>query len=201
MHNYKTAMAIATAVSLSLSAGLLSAGDAKHENHAEQSKSGEIREADVLGGGDSMARTKPNFEQLDRNDDGEIDEEELSAYRDGSGGQSGSQSDMMQKYDKDDSGTLSQAEMQQAMQAEGTVQVDADSVTVVETGGSSFDELDRNNDGELDQEELSSAGATAVGQSGSEDRSQQMMQDYDEDRSGTLNEEEMRRAQEGSRQN
>lgn len=74
-------------------------------------------ESPGIGGADSMARTQPNFNELDSNRDGELDEEELNAYGSTAVGQSGTENrsqQMMRDYDRDRSGTLNEDEMRQA---------------------------------------------------------------------------------------
>ncbi|MCL7945381.1 EF-hand domain-containing protein [Marinobacter sp. ATCH36] len=59
--------------------------------------------------------------------------------------------------------------------------------------GADFDELDRNKDGELDEDELNRFGATAAGSSdnqGDKDRGERMMKQYDRDDDGSVTKEE-----------
>lgn len=58
-----------------------------------------------------------------------------------------------------------------------------------------FEQLDQDRDGQLDQEELSAYGSTAAGQSTSgtepSDRGERLMEQLDEDRNGYVDEEEL----------
>ncbi|MFN2361618.1 MAG: EF-hand domain-containing protein [Marinobacter sp.] len=59
--------------------------------------------------------------------------------------------------------------------------------------GGDFDELDRNKDGELDEDELNRFGATAAGSSGNQgdkDHGKRMMKQYDRDDDGSVTKEE-----------
>lgn len=60
--------------------------------------------------------------------------------------------------------------------------------------GLSFDELDRNGDGKLDEDELNRYGSTAAGneQSRDTDQGEQMLERYDSDNDGALTEEELK---------
>lgn len=60
--------------------------------------------------------------------------------------------------------------------------------------GLSFDELDRNSDGKLDEDELNRYGSTAAGnaQSRDTDQGEQMLERYDSDNDGALTEEELK---------
>lgn len=59
----------------------------------------------------------------------------------------------------------------------------------------SFDDLDRNQDGQLDEEELNVWGSTAAGSEtdnqGDQDRGERMMQRYDHDGDGAISKDEM----------
>jgi hypothetical protein len=61
----------------------------------------------------------------------------------------------------------------------------------------SFDDLDRNQDGQLDEDELNTWGSTAAGSATGdqvdEDRGERMMQRYDRDGDGSVSQDEMDR--------
>lgn len=130
MSNYKTAIAIATAASLSLGAGLLSAADETDSKSQQDSASYEdVHEENV--GVQLQPSFEPNFERLDANQDGELDESELDAYGATAAGQGDSEAQdqkqnrsqnsgdqLMDRYDTDRSGTVSEEELQQGYQAD-----------------------------------------------------------------------------------
>lgn len=155
MYKYKTAIAIATAASLSLSAGFLSAADGSgsesgptepgvsteqqgsqksQADQAGQNQQGSASYEDVHEenvGVQLQPSFEPNFERLDTNQDGELDESELDAYGATAAGQGDSDAQeqkqnrsqnsgdqLMDRYDTDRSGTVSEEELQQGYQAD-----------------------------------------------------------------------------------
>jgi hypothetical protein len=113
----KTVIAIASAASLSLLAGPLAVADTSDDKHMEKSGSGASTSMDTAQVPDPDYA--PDFNELDQNQDGQIDEDELNMYGStaaGQSGQTGSQDyseDMMKRYDQDGDGSISEQEMQQ----------------------------------------------------------------------------------------
>lgn len=83
----------------------------------------------------------------------------------------------------------SQAERQQDMETGGQ------GTTAGTQGAQSFDELDQNQDGKLDEEELNVWGSTAAGGASGDqdgkDHSERMLQRYDHDGDGAISKDEM----------
>lgn len=64
-------------------------------------------EANAMGGQGQQAGSQQSFTELDRNDDGQLDEEELGQMDQGSQGAS---EDILSEYDDNDDGQISEAE-------------------------------------------------------------------------------------------
>lgn len=92
----------------------------------------------------------------------------------------------------------------QSSQTSGTMDQNQQAATQGQAGaGQRFDELDRNQDGQLDEEELNVYGATAAGgsqQQDDSDRGERMMNTLDQNDDGKVDEEEFNQASDTGRQ-
>ena len=129
----KTAIAVATAASLSLFAGPLVASDSSSTgasaNTGTNPTTGQVEsQGNTQAGGSaaSMAQTtndpdfEPNFERLDENRDGELDENELNAFGGTAAGQNMGDAErqkLMGDFDADQSNTLNEEEWRDAGEA------------------------------------------------------------------------------------
>lgn len=118
----KTALAIATAASLSLFlAGPLAADSSATGAGANTGQGGSMTDTQSVGqSSGAMGGDQETFDRLDQNGDGNLDEDELSAYGSTAAGGSaagdssaGGSGDMMDKMDKDGNGEVSQEEFQE----------------------------------------------------------------------------------------
>ena len=108
----KTAIAIATAATLSLLAGpLLAQSSSPTSRGANTGMGGSMADTESVGQSAPTGGNKEVFEQLDENGDGQLDETELSAYGTTAAG-TGVQGtdDLMQQLDEDQDGALSEKE-------------------------------------------------------------------------------------------
>jgi hypothetical protein len=125
----KTAIAIATAASLSLFAGPLVAGNnastsadagvSSGQAGASASQSGSVSTGQTGAGmgetSGAVAGSQPDFDQMDSNGDGQLDEDELNTYGSTAAGQGAGEDgeSMMERYDTDGDGSVSEQELQQ----------------------------------------------------------------------------------------
>ena len=120
----KTAIAIATA-SMFLIAGPAVAGDDKEKNQAQtQSQTGQSTNMGQTAGntGQGAMGTNQNFQDLDRNQDGNLDEEELNTFGSTAAGtDTGAESDRgarnLEFYDEDRNENVSEEEFNRRNQS------------------------------------------------------------------------------------
>lgn len=120
----RTALTIAAAVSLSLSAGTLTAGENAKQEGGQGNTSRGMTSQDQYGvmgkeqGSGSMAGQRQTFEVLDSDGNGVLTEEELGAYGStAAGGQSQDQGkQMMESLDEDRDGVVTQDEMERGQE-------------------------------------------------------------------------------------
>lgn len=105
---HRTAIVIA-AVTLTFSGATLAGDDAAKSGPGDPAQAETQHQSEVLDDSSDPAVAQPNFDELDRNQDGKLDEDELSAY--GSTAAGGGE-DMMDRLDQDGDGAVSQEELQ-----------------------------------------------------------------------------------------
>lgn len=113
----RTAITIATVATLSFSATALAAGNDASTGAGDPEKAETAHQAEVLDESSEPAITQADFDELDRNQDGKLDEDELSAYGSTAAGQAGGDAEsgekMLDRLDQDGDGAISQEELQQ----------------------------------------------------------------------------------------
>lgn len=123
----KTAIAIATAASLTFFAGPLAA-EATGTGAASTDSAAELTQGQPHGEGMGQANMDADqiMEQYDTNDDGELNEDELSVSGATAAGQTGQEQEhgekMMQRLDEDDDGAVTKEELNNSDMVKGEEQ-------------------------------------------------------------------------------
>lgn len=113
----KTAIAIATAASLSFFAGPLAA--ASDSDSAVKTTGQQGAQSDVVEVEDAVVRAEEIIVKHDKDGDGELNEEELNVFGASAAGGSGSQQ-TLEDLDKDKSGTVNSEELQDSEMMQGS---------------------------------------------------------------------------------
>lgn len=138
------------------------------------------------GGQKGQQLTQQDFQRLDRNSDGELRQDELSAYGAAAGGEQ-----LLQRYDEDGDGVISRQDLQLQLQGEPGP-MDMQEMEIGQTPDrqgqpltrNDFRRLDQNQDGRLTEDELSEFGSPAAGGG-------QLLERYDQDGDGAVSRQEL----------
>lgn len=139
--------------------------------------------------------TRQDFQRLDQNGDGQLSEDELSAYGAAAGGEQ-----LLKRYDEDGDGVVSRQDLQLQLQGQPDP-MDMQEMNIGQTPArpiqqltrQDFRRLDQNQDGRLTEDELSQYGSPAAGQS-------QLLERYDQDGNGTVSRQELQQGPQARQQ-